>query len=75
MSSAVADDEEFDLKLGSSGPVTSLQDKKVEELQKKNAQFERWLHSNITSDQLIKSVATFTLSMWPESSEWGVVMA
>lgn len=40
-SSAVADGEEFDLKLGSNRPVTCLQDKKMEELQKKNAQFER----------------------------------
>ncbi|XP_048054189.1 centromere-associated protein E isoform X2 [Megalobrama amblycephala] len=38
-----ADGEEFDLKLGSNGPVTSLQDKKMEELQKKNAQFESLL--------------------------------
>ncbi|XP_067259077.1 centromere-associated protein E isoform X2 [Chanodichthys erythropterus] len=38
-----AEGEEFDLKLGSNRPVTSLQDKKMEELQKKNAQFESLL--------------------------------
>ncbi|ROL50320.1 Centromere-associated protein E [Anabarilius grahami] len=38
-----ADGEEFDLKLGSNRPVASLQDKKMEELQKKNAQFESLL--------------------------------
>ncbi|XP_051759204.1 centromere-associated protein E isoform X4 [Ctenopharyngodon idella] len=38
-----ADGEEFELKLSSNRPVTSIQDKKMEELQKKNAQFESLL--------------------------------
>lgn len=41
MSSAVADGDEFDMKLGSNPrAVTSLKEK-IAELQKKNAQFER----------------------------------
>lgn len=42
MSSTVADTDDFDLKLGTnSRAVTSVKEKKMEELQKKNAQFER----------------------------------